>query len=366
VVQGEDFSRLLFERSPVGMNLCRMDGLWLESNPAFLAMLGYSREEADGKLTYWQLTPREYDPQEAVQLESLARTGRYGPYEKEFLRKDGARVPVRLNGFIVEREGERYIWSLIEDITERRRLEASVETERLKAIRAAKLAALGELAAGVAHEVNNPLAVIEGWLEVLRRTGPSGDPALFGEGLEKIGQATDRAAEIVRGLRKIARDDAGAPPRRCSLREVVEQTLDLYRERLRSHGVDLRLALDADAEVLVRPSELWQVLVNLINNAHDAIQGRAERWIELRTERRYGDRIAVRVTDSGPGVEPALRERVFDPFFTTKEVGRGTGLGLSISQRIMQDLGGALLLDDRPGGASFVAELPRAGEAPRA
>ena len=362
-MQGEDFSRLLFERSPVGMNLCRMDGLWLESNPAFLSMLGYTREEADGKLTYWELTPREYDAQEAVQLESLARTGRYGPYEKEFLRKDGTRIPVRLAGFIIEREGQRYIWSLIEDITERRRLEQSVETERLKAIRATKLAALGELAAGVAHEVNNPLAVIEGYLEVLRQVRRTGDLTLLDEAVEKIGQATDRAAEIVRRLRKIARDDSGAPPRRESLRRIVEQTLDLYRERLRSRGVALRLELAFDAQVLVRASEVSQVLITLINNATDAIDGRAERWIELRTEARPGGRVAIRVTDSGPGVEPALREKIFDPFFTTKEVGKGTGLGLSISHGIVHDLGGSLLLDEAPGGASFVVELPVASEA---
>lgn len=352
------FSRLLFERSPVGMNLCRMDGLWLESNPAFLEMLGYAREEADGRLTYWELTPREYEAQEAAQLASLERTGRYGPYEKEFLRKDGSRVPVRLNGFIIERAGERYIWSLIEDISERRGLEARLHTERLKAIRAAKLAALGELAAGVAHEVNNPLAVIEGYLEVLRGVRSSGDLALLDEAVEKISQASDRAAEIVRGLRKLARDDAVAPLERRSLRAIVEQTLDLYRHRLRSRGVELRLALDADAQVPVRASELSQVLVNLINNAVDALEGLPERWIELRSERRPAGRIGLRIQDSGPGIPPELAERLFDPFFSTKEVGKGTGLGLSISLGIVRDLGGTLQLEDAPGGACFLVELP--------
>jgi len=101
LAEREGLIRELFDHSPIGLNLCRMDGLWLESNPAFLDIIGYSPAEADGGLTYWQLTPRRYDAEEAEQLERLRTHRRYGPYEKEFIRKDGSLVPVRLNGFLI-------------------------------------------------------------------------------------------------------------------------------------------------------------------------------------------------------------------------------------------------------------------------
>lgn len=105
----ESLIRDFFAESPLGLNLCRMDGLWLNSNDAFLRIIGYSREEADGGLTYWQLTPRRYDAEEAVQLEALRTRKRYGPYEKEFIRKDGSLVPVRLHGVLIERDSETFI-----------------------------------------------------------------------------------------------------------------------------------------------------------------------------------------------------------------------------------------------------------------
>lgn len=358
----ESFNSLLFERSSIGMNLCRLDGLWLESNPAFLEIIGYSRGEADGHLTYWEVTPREYDEQEALQLEALQTSGRYGPYEKEFIRKDGSRVPVRLNGFMVERDGERYIWSLIEDISERKGLEAQVAAERMKAIEAARLAALGELAAGVAHEINNPLAIIEGYLETLRHVRLEGDPALFDEALERIGEANRRAAQIVSSLRKIARQDRELDLRQVRLLSVVDETLDLYSARFRNRGIDLRLALDADAEVCVRPNELSQVLINLLNNAFQALKDSEGQSVELRTELRP-QTIALRVTDSGSGVPAELRERVFDPFFTTKEIGQGTGLGLSIARSLIIDFGGHLTIDPDHAQSSFLIELPRARDA---
>ena len=355
----EGFIDLLFERASVGMNLCRLDGLWLESNPAFLEIIGYPRGEADGALTYWQLTPPEYAAQEAAQLEQLEASGRYGPYEKEFIRKDGTRVPVRLNGFLVERNGERFIWSLIEDISERRRFEKQYRAERIKAFKASKLAVLGELAAGVAHEINNPLAIIEGYVELLGQREPS--PQLLEEALEKIGEANERAAQIVRSLRNIAREDRGAL-QEVSLCAVIRDTLQLYGRRFQANGVELRLALEADGEVRVRANELSQVLLNLLNNAYCAVEGGEQPWVELRTELR-GGAIGVRVSDSGAGVPVELREKVFDPFFTTKEVGKGTGLGLSISQSLVSDFGGTLGIDAEWPTSSFLVELPLRGGA---
>lgn len=114
----DTFFLAFFANCPIGLNLCRIDGKWVQSNPAFLNIIGYTADEADnGNLTYWQLTPPEYADAENIQLKNLNEKGSYGPYSKEFIRKDGKRIPVRLNGFLIERDGEKFIWSMIEDLS---------------------------------------------------------------------------------------------------------------------------------------------------------------------------------------------------------------------------------------------------------
>jgi PAS domain S-box-containing protein len=358
LAEREQFIRAFFERSPIGLNLCRMDGLWIESNQAFLDIIGYTHEEADGGLTYWQLTPRRYDADEAVQLASLERTGRYGPYEKEFIRKDGTLVPVRLNGFTIERNGERYIWSIIEDIRERRRLEHALEHERLRAIHSAKLATLGQMAAGIAHEINNPLAVIDACAYALAALAAPGGGVAFDEALADIRAAVRRASVIVRGLRKFARIDEDAPHEVVPVRSLVEDAVSLCQPRMVTHGVALSLRLESDARVECSPIEIEQVLVNLLNNAFDAAKDGAERRVSLHVVD-AGPSVELRVHDSGRGVPSELAEKIFEPFFTTKRAGEGTGLGLSISREIAARSGGALELEPGPPGATFVLRLPR-------
>jgi PAS domain S-box-containing protein len=123
----QSLSQLFFDGASFGLNLCRMDGTWVQSNRAFYKMIGYTREEADGRLTYWQLTPRKYDEMEKLQLQRLVTEGCYGPYEKEFIQKDGTLIPVRLNGFIVEKDGEKLIWSIIEDLSNKQSLEQDLK-----------------------------------------------------------------------------------------------------------------------------------------------------------------------------------------------------------------------------------------------
>jgi len=359
LAEREDFIRALFERSPVGLNLSRLDGVWVQSNPAFLDIIGYPREEADGGLTYWQLTPRRYDEDERRQLESLERTGRYGPYEKEFIRKDGTLVPVRLNGFLLDREGERYIWSLIEDISERKRLERDVERERLKAIQASKLATLGEMAAGIAHEINNPLAIIHGFAELLPDLVRDGDDARAREAARAIADATGRATQIVYGLRKFAREPDPSGVSEVPIRSVVEDAVGLCRARMVNHGVELSVACDTEARVSCSDVELAQVLINLLNNAFHAAIQEPDPWIAVEVSADDGT-VEVRVRDSGPGLAPGIRDLAFQPFFTTKPPGQGTGLGLSISRGITEGLGGALLLDESAPSTCFVVRLPRA------
>lgn len=355
-----DFNHLLFDRSPMGLNLCRMDGLWIESNQAFLDIIGYTSEEANGGLTYWELTPPEYGEAEKAQLQSLRETGRYGPYEKEFIRKDGSRIPVLLNGFIVERDGEQYIWSVIEDLRARRSLEAEIERERLKAIHASKLATLGEMAAGFAHEINNPLAIIDGYAYKLRQLISSGRTELVDEAVDAIRESVSRAVTIVQGLRKFTRQDDSPELVDAPVGRLIESTLDLCRARMRSRGIELRLDIRTQKSIRCNQVELQQVLINLLNNASDAAREGTEHWVELEARELPGNRIEIRVCDSGPGVSQEALGRLFEPFYTTKPVGEGTGLGLSISRSIVESLKGELRLETRHEHTCFVIELPAA------
>lgn len=351
----ERFVRAFFEESSVGLNLCRMDGHWLESNRAFLDIIGYAAEEADdGKLTYWQLTPRKYDAQETEQLARLSATGKYGPYEKEFIRKDGSLVPVRLNGFTIEVGGEKMIWSFIEDLSSERAL----ETERLKAIHGSKLAALGEMAASIAHEINNPLAIISAFAFTLPESIAAGDQALITEALTAIQKAVERAGAITAGLRRLSRGTAKSAFEPIMLSSVITEAMALAGARTRADGLVLELDVQTTATVLGNGVQLLQVLLNLVNNAVDAVKGAPVRQLAVRA--RDDDAFAfVIVEDTGPGIAPEHTGRLFDRFFTTKEPDEGTGLGLSISRDIVQSMHGTLTWDRVSDRTRFIVRLPR-------
>lgn len=350
----EHFARAFFEESSVGLNLCRMDGRWLESNPAFLAIIGYTADEADdGNLNYWQLTPRKYDPQEAEQLERLRTTGRYGPYEKEFIRKDGSLVPVRLNGFVVDVDGEKMIWSFIEDLSSERAL----ETERLKAIHGSKLAALGELAASIVHEINNPLTVISAFAHTLPDSIADGDEALITEAIVGIQRAVERAGAITSGLRRLSRGTTSAAFERFELRGLVEEAVALAGARARSAGLSLELDLQTSARVMGNGVQIQQVILNLLNNGFDAVRRAPIKQLAVRAVDVDGFAL-VCVEDSGPGVAPEHRERLFDRFFTTKEPDEGTGLGLAISRDLVASMGGTLTWERVGDRTRFVVALP--------
>lgn len=346
------FTRLLFEGAPVGMNLCRFDGLWVESNPRFLDMIGYSKAEADLGLTYWQLTPREYYPQEQVQLASLNDVGSYGPYEKEFVRKDGRRIPVRLNGFIVERQGQKFIWSIIEDLSVQR------ETEK-NLVQAAKMSTLGEMASGIAHEINSPLTLVGGIASLLKErvTASKADAEEVVRELGKIEAASERIARIVRSIRAISRNSAADPMQEESLATIVDDLRQVCEENLKKAGVELRIKVMETITLECRAAEVAQVLLNLITNGVDAVRALQERWVEVSA---VCDRalVQVSVTDSGHGIPPGIAERIMAPFFTTKGVGVGTGLGLSISQAIVERHHGRLSYDASCGNTRFIVELP--------
>ena len=237
-------------------------------------------------------------------------------------------------------------------------------TEELRAqrelIAREKLATVGEIASGVAHEVNNPLAAIRMEAEFLGRT--SKDPETTTTAAT-ITREVDRATRIVRSLLRLARR-ADRMPTRVQINDLVHDVAEIRQRVLRAENVEFRHRLDQAAPpVLGLGQELQQVVINLVTNAEYAVRRRSPAIIQLATQAREGW-IRLTVEDSGPGVPFEIRGRIFDPFFTTKGPDEGTGLGLAICQRVVAEVGGKVWLEDSSelGGARFVVELPAAPE----
>ncbi|MEX2155675.1 MAG: ATP-binding protein [Gemmatimonadales bacterium] len=221
-----------------------------------------------------------------------------------------------------------------------------------------KLATVGEIASGVAHEVNNPLAAIRMEAELLGRSTQDPDASAAAS---TIVREVDRAARIVRSLLRLARR-ADTTPTRIQINELVRDVAEIRQRVLRADNIEVRTRMDQGAEaVLGLGQELQQVVINLVTNAEHAVRGRPDAVIELATEAR-ADWVRLTVEDSGPGIPPEIRGRVFDPFFTTKSPDEGSGLGLSICQRVVAEVGGRLWIEEseKLGGAKFVVELPAA------
>src|SRR5438876_901797 len=221
-----------------------------------------------------------------------------------------------------------------------------------------KLATVGEIASGVAHEVNNPLAAIRMEAELLGRSTQDTEASAAAA---TIVREVDRAARIVRSLLRLARR-ADITPVRVQLNELVRDVAEIRQRVLRADNIEVRTRMDQAAEaVLGLGQELQQVVINLMTNAEHAVHGRPNAVIELATEAR-NDWVRLTVEDSGPGVPQDVRSRIFDPLFTTKMPDEGSGLGLSICQRVVAEVGGRIWLEDSAtlGGAKFVVELPAA------
>jgi C4-dicarboxylate-specific signal transduction histidine kinase len=252
---------------------------------------------------------------------------------------------------------------LRETTAELARREQELREKQEQLIQAGKLATLGELTTGVAHELNNPLNNIGLFV------GNVIDQIEFGnvdDGrvLESLRQAMDqvrKATEIISHLRMFGRA-ATVHKEPVAVNDVIRRALALVQEQLRLREIELRLDLE-ESEPCVEGNaiQLEQVVINLVTNARDAVGDVLERWIELTTQL-DGDVVRLVVGDSGPGIPRSLEQRVFDPFFTTKEVGQGTGLGLSIAYGIVTDHHGTIAVESSPdAGAVFTIELPAAG-----
>jgi two-component system NtrC family sensor kinase len=319
------------------------------ANPAASALFGYSEAELLG-MPVERLSPVEV--REAVaRRETAALAGEPQRYETFVLRAGGERRTVSVSSApLRERDKITGVITSLRDVTEERRL-----AEQL--LQREKLAAIGQLVSGVAHELNNPLTGIIAFTQLLQSSSDATAEQL--DSIATICREAKRAAKIVSNLLLFARQ---RHPERAAtdLNTVVLDTLELRRYVLRTQQVEVITDLDeALPETWADPFQLQQVMLNLITNAEQALRGHeGVKRITLRT-RRQRSKLVVSVSDTGPGILPDQIDQVFNPFFTTKQVGEGTGLGLSISDGIVRQHGGQISVRSSPGqGTTFSIELP--------
>ena len=329
----------------------------LACNDGWLAAHGYHDDRSIVGRVHYDVFPEIRDEWRAIHRRCLAGATERNELDvfehpdgrKEYLRwvvapwrvSDGA-----VGGIVI----------FTENVTAAVETKKRLQEEQLKAIHTSKLATLGEMAAGVAHEINTPLSLIGGASYLVRDALAAGDMVEAERQIASIDDAVERGARIVRGLAKFSRRGGDDPPGELAIDTVVNDALDLCRARIGSHGVVVTAQVSSHARVVGHEVELSQVLVNLLNNAFDAARTSQTRWIRIAAED-VGPTVTIAVEDSGPRLSPEHAAQVFTPFFTTKKVGAGTGLGLSISRSIAESHGGTLTYDASAACTRFVLSL---------
>lgn len=244
---------------------------------------------------------------------------------------------------------------------------ARLRSNFAEASSAAKFAALGEMAAGIAHEINNPLTVILGKAVLLEKTARDANLPVLQESSNKIVEMVTRISKTIHALRVYARSGDSDPVGAETVQSIVDSTLDICNERLRLSSIHLEVTVDPpDAVVLARPVQVSQILMNLLNNAHDALTSlppefntSENRWIRI-SAYETDKEVQIAVENGGPLIPAATARRLFEPFFTTKPVGAGTGIGLTISQRLATANNARIVFDENSSVTRFVLIFPRA------
>jgi PAS domain S-box-containing protein len=312
-------------------------------------IFGYTESEVIGKPSSFLLPPHETYYNELNEIKNeIINKGQYKITETERMTKKGEKITVRLSVNKLLGKNGNYAGRtvIIEDNTEVKKLQNQVDQSE-------KLAVIGQLAAGVAHEIGNPLTSISSIVQILQRK--STDP-FYKEQLANIKENIDRISKIVRELVDFSRppSDKKSP---TQITDIIKTAIGIVKYDKRVKKVDFKVKLSTELPfVEIVPDRLLQVFVNILINALDAINGTGVVSVESFNDDAF---VYVKICDDGIGIEPEIMEKLFEPFFTTKEVGKGTGLGLSISYGIVKKFGGDIIVESEPGkGSCFTVKLP--------
>ncbi len=355
--ESEDMLRRVLSVCPVPITMFRVGDVdVVYENPAAVELFGPRVRAKEGET---KPPSRWVDREERDrQFRELYETGVLDGAEVQFRRADGTPFWGAIFARWVEYGGTDVAVASVFDLSERREVEEEMGRQRDLLHQSEKLSALGELLAGVSHELNNPLSVLVGQALLLRETAD--DPATI-KRAEKIGDAATRCSGIVKTFLAMARQQPGQV-KAVNVNDIIRAALDVTAYSLRTSGIEVSLRLAKELPpITADEDQLRQVVTNLIVNAEHALQEvTSARQLHIRTSlRRQRGQIVLKVKDNGPGVPDELHRRIFEPLFTTKEIGTGTGIGLALCHRIVEAHGGTIVLESRPGeGAAFAVRLP--------
>ena len=353
------FLRNLILSSVDGVIAADMTGKIIVFNEAAAEITGYSVEEALNQLDIRDVYPGEgaREVMKKLRSDEYGGKGKVKSYEVKTQRKDGGLTPIRLNAAIVF-EGDKEIASIgfFHDMTEELKMKANLEKTQTQLLQAEKMSSLGKLAAGVAHQLNNPLGGITLYAKLLLEDYDLSEEAV--EDVNRIIRDAQRASETVKELLEFARQTR-LKRVAVDVNQAVSRTLFLLENQALFHDIEIvkqfhetPLLISADIQ------QLNHVFMNIILNAAQAMEGKGRLEIHTGPDPSR-NLVLLRISDTGPGIPEDVLPHVFEPFYTTKEEGKGTGLGLSLVYSIIDEHGGRILAGNRPGGgAVFTIELP--------
>ncbi len=348
--ESEERFRTILDNAVDGILLADLETKkFYTGNKAICQMLGYSLEEISN-LRVTDIHPEKNLPYVLEQFEKQSRREITLSQDIPLKRKDGSVFYTEANSSPVTIAGKTYLIGIFRDITERRQMQ-----ERL--IVTDRLASVGELAAGIAHELNNPLTGVIGFSDLLMRRKDI--PEDIREDLTVINREALRASRVARNLLAFARKH-GEEKEPTDINKVIRLVLELRAYEQRVHNIEVKSQLAADLPVVMANDfSLQQVFINIIINAeHFMLETHGKGILTIKTEQREGV-VRATIADDGPGISPDHLGHIFDPFYTTREMGQGTGLGLSICYGIVTEHGGKIYAESEPGkGATFIIELP--------
>jgi two-component system NtrC family sensor kinase len=354
----------IIQNSVDGIVVVDTKGVPLIFNQGAERILGYTAEEMIGNAENFR---RFYPVEVATEMMRRMRSDEYGPTDKlqttrmTFINKKGEEVPVNFSATIIRERGEEVgSVGIFSDLREILKVHQELEAAQAQLVHSDKIASLGRMSAGVAHEINNPLAGILIYAELLQRDLAA--DAVHRENIEVIINQTMRCQQIVHRLLDFSRQSLGER-KLFDANEIINRCVELISHQAFFHNIKVVRELDPFLPQLVGdPGQLQQVFTNLLLNAADAMSGQGQIIITSRpapTE----DGIILTFTDTGCGIPAEIRDKIFEPFFTTKPPGKGTGLGLSIVYGVIQRHGGTISADSpREGGTTFTIRLPLQGQ----
>ncbi|WP_169569606.1 PAS domain S-box protein [Sneathiella limimaris] len=373
--ESEQYNRMLFDQSPIGLALTKQDGTFVDANPAFRKIVGYEGQELTG-LSIWNITPESEIEAERERFNAATSGATTSLIEREVVSQSGKKVPVQFAYHSLERAGQIFTGISMQDISDRKASEIALAKSEEQLRQSEKMRAVGELTGGVAHDFNNLLAIVLGNAELLEeKLKPEGEEMSH---LKVLISAALRGAELTQQLLAFSRKQM-LTPKTTNLTELVDKMAGMLARVL---GESIKVNTRFQSEIWpcnVDQGQLENAIINLAINARDAINSAnvpegvltieiANTTVDEEAARHNedviaGDYVMLSISDNGSGIPEEILDRIFEPFFTTKQVGEGTGLGLSMIYGFVKQSGGHVLVYSEVNvGTTVKLFLPKALE----